>query len=65
MYCFEVEEVKICFERKSLGLTCTGNLVTSIKPGGQAEKLGVIIGWRILRVDGKSVDSMVYISLIC
>ncbi|GAB5370918.1 hypothetical protein AAMO2058_001534500 [Amorphochlora amoebiformis] len=61
----KVEEVKICFERKSLGLTCTGNLVTSIKPGGQAEKLGVIIGWRILRVDGKSVDSMVYISLIC
>jgi len=54
----KAQTVTLIFQRESIGLTCTGSKVTFIKSGGQAEKLGVKVGWHIIEVEGKTVDAM-------
>uniref|UniRef100_A0A7S0D1N3 PDZ domain-containing protein n=1 Tax=Amorphochlora amoebiformis TaxID=1561963 RepID=A0A7S0D1N3_9EUKA len=48
----KVKEIK--FQPTELGLVFINRVVTEVKSGSQAEKLGVVPGWHMLQIDGKT-----------
>jgi len=47
----------ISFEPKSFGMDFKDNLITGIRSGSQAEKKGVKVGWRILKINEKNAPA--------
>ena len=57
------QEIDIQFAVGRLGIGYTGNRVTGLAPGGQAEAKGVSLGWAILAVNGSPMaDDNAFIS---
>merc|ERR1712228_116452 len=49
--------VTITFRKKNLGIRYDGSLITGVENGTQAQRLGVLVGWRILSIQGQKQEN--------
>merc|ERR1711997_1172220 len=47
----------IVFKPGPLGFQFLGNCITALRPNGQAQQLGVQVGWKIIRINDHPQDN--------